>query len=125
MSKTADLNQVDLRQMFCHPNQKCAAQGSDRLPIAFMSKTYSNAFAQVYVYLAISVLGYCCDSIWGRYVPRKSVLHLSMSSAKQNQGAPLLSAIYGGGQLSIFVGWIGKYQSCYTPSLILMCCLIK
>lgn len=32
---------------------------------------------------------------------------LAIAAIPYGEGAPLISAIYGGGQLSIFVGWIG------------------
>lgn len=34
---------------------------------------------------------------------------LAIAAIPYGEGAPLLSAIYGGGQLSIFLGWISKY----------------
>jgi hypothetical protein len=34
---------------------------------------------------------------------------LAIATIPYGEGGPLISAIYGGGQLSIFVGWIGRY----------------
>jgi hypothetical protein len=38
---------------------------------------------------------------------------LAIAAIPYGEGAPLISAIYGGGQLSIFVGWIGMRPPSY------------
>lgn len=35
---------------------------------------------------------------------------LAIAAIPYGEGGPLISAIYGGGQLSIFVGWICKFE---------------
>jgi hypothetical protein len=57
---------------------------------------------------ALTVLGYKPELKRNRSMITLLFQSLAIAAIPYGEGAPLISAIYGGGQLSIFVGWIGR-----------------
>jgi len=56
----------------------------------------------------IEILGYKPELTRNRSMFTLLFQSLAIAAIPYGEGGPLISAIYGGGQLSIFVGWIGK-----------------
>lgn len=56
----------------------------------------------------LEILGYKPELQKNRSMLTLLFQSLAIAAIPYGEGAPLISAIYGGGQLSIFVGWIGK-----------------
>jgi hypothetical protein len=56
----------------------------------------------------IELLGYKPELQRNRSMVTLLFQSLAIAAIPYGEGGPLISAIYGGGQLSIFVGWIGK-----------------
>jgi hypothetical protein len=56
----------------------------------------------------IELLGYTPELHKNRSMLTLLFQSLAIAAIPYGEGAPLLSAIYGGGQLSIFLGWIGE-----------------
>lgn len=57
---------------------------------------------------AMNVLGYKPEMTRNRSMFTLLFQSLAIAAIPYGEGGPLISAIYGGGQLSIFLGWIGK-----------------
>jgi len=57
---------------------------------------------------ALNVLGYKPELHRNRSMVTLLFQSLAIAAIPYGEGGPLISAIYGGGQLSIFVGWIGE-----------------
>ena len=57
---------------------------------------------------AIEILGYRPELSRNRSMFTLLFQSLAIAAIPYGEGGPLISAIYGGGPLSIFVGWIGK-----------------
>jgi hypothetical protein len=57
---------------------------------------------------AIEILGYKPELNRNRSMITLLFQSLAIAAIPYGEGGPLISAIYGGGPLSIFVGWIGK-----------------
>ncbi len=55
----------------------------------------------------IELLGYKPELQRNRSMVTLLFQSLAIAAIPYGEGGPLISAIYGGGQLSIFVGWIG------------------
>lgn len=67
----------------------------------------------------IEMLGYKPELHRNRSMITLLFQSLAIAAIPYGEGGPLISAIYGGGQLSIFVGWIGKsciFVDGYTTS---------
>ena len=56
----------------------------------------------------VEVLGYKPELYRNRSMFTLLFQSLAIAAIPYGEGGPLVSAIYGGGQLSIFVGWISK-----------------
>ena len=59
----------------------------------------------------LNVLGYKPELSRNRSMITLLFQSLAIAAIPYGEGGPLISAIYGGGQLSIFVGWIGTFYS--------------
>lgn len=59
--------------------------------------------------LNLDVLGYKPELHRNRSMITLLFQSLAIAAIPYGEGGPLISAIYGGGQLSIFVGWISRY----------------
>ncbi|MBE7182723.1 MAG: hypothetical protein INR71_16200 [Terriglobus roseus] len=59
---------------------------------------------------AFNVLGYKPEMARNRSMFTLLFQSLAIAAIPYGEGGPLISAIYGGGQLSIFLGWIGKAE---------------
>lgn len=55
---------------------------------------------------ALAVLGYKSELTRNRSLFTLLFQSLAIAAIPYGEGSPLISAIYGGGQLSIFLGWI-------------------
>jgi hypothetical protein len=58
----------------------------------------------------VRALGYVPELSRNRSLFTLTFQLLAMTAIPYGEGAPLINAIYGGGQLTIFVGWIGRFQ---------------
>jgi len=58
---------------------------------------------------ALNVLGYKPELHRNRSMVTLLFQSLAIAAIPYGEGGPLISAIYGGGPLSIFVGWIGEH----------------
>lgn len=56
----------------------------------------------------IDILGYKPELVKNRSMITLLFQSLAIAAIPYGEGGPLLSAIYGGGPLSIFVGWLGE-----------------
>lgn len=65
---------------------------------------------------ALNQLGYKPELHRNRSMITLLFQSLAIAAIPYGEGGPLISAIYGGGQLSIFVGWIGT-TSILSPIL--------
>lgn len=63
-----------------------------------------------------AVLGYKAELHRNRSMFTLLFQSLAIAAIPYGEGAPLLSAIYGGGQLSIFLGWICKFHLLHRSS---------
>lgn len=63
---------------------------------------------------ALNVLGYKPELIRNRSMFTLLFQSLAIAAIPYGEGGPLMSAIIGGGQLSIFLGWISKTP--FAPS---------
>jgi hypothetical protein len=60
------------------------------------------------------ILGYKSELHRNRSMITLLFQSLAIAAIPYGEGGPLISAIYGGGPLSIFVGWIGEiYSMCF------------
>ena len=71
----------------------------------------------------VEVLGYKPELQRNRSMFTLLFQSLAIAAIPYGEGGPLISAIYGGGQLSIFLGWIGENSTgtacCKSSPLIL------
>lgn len=58
----------------------------------------------------IEILGYKPELVRNRSMFTLLFQSLAIAAIPYGEGGPLISAIYGGGPLSIFVGWIGNME---------------
>jgi len=64
----------------------------------------------------LNVLGYKPELHRNRSMITLLFQSLAIAAIPYGEGGPLISAIYGGGPLSIFVGWIGEPQPLCRPA---------
>lgn len=57
----------------------------------------------------VRAMGYAPELSRNRSLFTLTFQLLAMTAIPYGEGAPLINAIYGGGQLTIFVGWIGRF----------------
>lgn len=65
----------------------------------------------------LNVLGYTAELVRNRSMWTLLFQSLAIAAIPYGEGGPLISAIYGGGPLSIFLGWIVSFVIRYRTIL--------